>query len=160
MLQEEIHEYYWNFLVTSDLVELRNIALVAELIIESAIARRESRGLHYNRDTPERDDAHWRRDTVLTRERLRSAPSRVTLGAFGGRADPHVERPAGRLAIAARQLGGESLRRGDVDQAHGAAAESRSRQAGPVASLDLHRRFDEHVELGAAHLVEVSPPLR
>jgi L-aspartate oxidase len=72
MLQEEIHEYYWNFFVTSDLVELRNIALIAELIIESAIARRESRGLHYNRDTPERDDVHWGHDTLLTRETLRA----------------------------------------------------------------------------------------
>jgi L-aspartate oxidase len=66
MLQEEIREYYWDFLVTGDLLELRNIATVAALIVRSASARRESRGLHYTIDHPERDDANWRRDTILS----------------------------------------------------------------------------------------------
>ena len=68
MLKEEIHSYYWDYLLDSDLIELRNLATVAELVVRCAIARKESRGLHYTIDYPERDDAHWLRNTVLRRE--------------------------------------------------------------------------------------------
>ena len=55
MLQEEIREYYWRYFVTRDLLELRNIATVAQLIIECASTRKESRGLHTTSDYPDLD---------------------------------------------------------------------------------------------------------
>jgi L-aspartate oxidase len=72
MLQEEINQYYWNFRITSPLLELRNLATVAELIIRAAEYRLESRGLHYNLDYPDRDDANFQADTLLRR----GAPTR------------------------------------------------------------------------------------
>lgn len=65
LLQEEIREYYWRHLVTRDLLELRNIATVAELIVSCASVRRESRGLHYTIDHPELDDRL--QDTITKR---------------------------------------------------------------------------------------------
>jgi L-aspartate oxidase len=66
-LQEEIQEYYWDFIVTADLLELRNIATVAEIIVASALRRPESRGLHYNLDFPNPDPAWAQTDTIVRR---------------------------------------------------------------------------------------------
>jgi L-aspartate oxidase len=65
LLKQEVKEYYTNFKVTSNLLELRNLLTVAELIIDSALRRKESRGLHYTLDYPQTDETS--KDTVVSK---------------------------------------------------------------------------------------------
>jgi L-aspartate oxidase len=66
LVQDEIRRYYWDFRVTNDLIELRNLAMVAEMVVKCALKRQESRGLHYTLDFP-KADPRFIRDTVIVR---------------------------------------------------------------------------------------------
>jgi L-aspartate oxidase len=71
VLRDQTEGDYWRYRLDADLVELRNIGLVADLIVTCARRRRESRGLHFNVDHPKRDDRRFGRDTLLTRQDVR-----------------------------------------------------------------------------------------
>lgn len=66
-LKREVQEFYWNFRITSELLELRNLVETASLIVECAIRRHESRGLHYTLDYPDKDESRPPHDMVLRR---------------------------------------------------------------------------------------------
>jgi len=68
LAREEVDAYYWHYRITTDFVELRNILTVADLIIRAARWRKESRGLHFNQNYPETDDANWKKDSAFIEE--------------------------------------------------------------------------------------------
>jgi L-aspartate oxidase len=65
VLKAEVDAYYWDFILTRDLIELRNLLTIADLIVQCAQMRHESRGLHFTADYPARDDQNFLKDTVI-----------------------------------------------------------------------------------------------
>jgi L-aspartate oxidase len=74
LIWREVEEFYRRAKVTADLIELRNMACLAALVVRCAMSRNESRGLHFTTDYPERDDQRFKRDTILRARRRRKMP--------------------------------------------------------------------------------------
>ena len=70
LIRDEVEEYYRRTKLTLDLIEIRNLAVTAWLIVVSARHRKESRGLHYTTDYPMRDDKVWKHDTYIQNEEI------------------------------------------------------------------------------------------
>ncbi len=66
IIENEVSHYYWNYLINNSLIEMRNLVETAKIIITSALARKESRGLHYNQDYP-RKSKRYKKDTIIKR---------------------------------------------------------------------------------------------
>lgn len=73
----EIREHFYEYLLTPDLVELRNLAVIADLIVKSASMRKESRGLHYIIDYPQKNDGTFLRDTILVKEKGKASEKMI-----------------------------------------------------------------------------------
>jgi L-aspartate oxidase len=84
-IKMELKEHMPKIPLNSDLVELQGLALVAELIIRCAIERKESRGLHFNVDHPQKDDSNWLKDTVV-----RKNPAEEFVSSVRFRTDEHA----------------------------------------------------------------------
>ncbi|MDD4051114.1 MAG: L-aspartate oxidase, partial [candidate division Zixibacteria bacterium] len=68
VIDNSVDRYYSSHPLSYDSIELRNMVTIGKLIIESATRRKESRGLHYNVDFPDRDDLHWNKDTIIRKQ--------------------------------------------------------------------------------------------
>ena len=66
VIESEVEAFYKKTTVTNELIELRNIATVAKLIVQCAMSRKESRGLHFMTDYPNRDNKFWNHDTLIS----------------------------------------------------------------------------------------------